>query len=460
MSLDNKKSLKKIKSSILQRSLKLTKMTLSAGGKIIGHNLQTAFSDESSKDLKWREMLTKQAQILSKDLGELKGSLMKAGQLISMYGELFLPEEANEFLKKLQSQSPPVEFAEIEKILRQEYLEKRDLLKIDPSPIGAASLGQVHRAELKESNSRFTMALKVQYPGIKHAIKSDLKSLKSILSLLHLLPSEFQTKVLFEEVEEMLNQELDYGLELEHTNKYKQLLRGDPRYLVPEVFPEWSRKNILASSFESGIAIDDPLIKNLSPLRRNRLAENFLDLYFKELFEWSFIQTDPHFGNYKIRLDEQGKDKIVLLDFGAVRKYNDEFIIPYRKMVKAAFLKDIQALEEASLELRFLSHEDPQSLRDYFVEFCLLTMEPFSKPVPDNQHLFDQNGHYDWKASDLPKRLTRIGLKIIKEFPLRTPPKELIFIDRKTGGVFVMMSHLGAKIDGGKLLEKYLSPPK
>src|SRR6476619_1819080 len=146
------KQLDKIKSSLLRRSLSLTKLTIDTSSKVVGHSLTTRFANAETKDQSWQKMLAGQAQKLSKELGELKGSLMKAGQMLSMYGELFLPPEANEFLKTLQSQSPPLQFSEIEKILKAHLgEEKLGELEIDPVSIGSASLGQVHKARIKAS---------------------------------------------------------------------------------------------------------------------------------------------------------------------------------------------------------------------------------------------------------------------------------------------------------------------
>jgi predicted unusual protein kinase regulating ubiquinone biosynthesis (AarF/ABC1/UbiB family) len=458
MTQENKPRLKKIKSSIFERTLSLTKFTVSAGTKVLGHNLSTFFDDTDLKSEKWKSLLTDSALHLSKELGELKGSLMKAGQMISMYGELFLPKEANEFLKTLQSQSPPIEFSIIEKIIKEDLGAKADGLLIDENPIGSASLGQVHRARIKDS-PKTTLALKVQYPGVEAAIKSDLKSLRTLLSMLKLLPSDFQTNVLFEEIETMLRQELDYPLEREQTRLYGSQLQEDQRYIVPRIFDEWSGKKVIASSFEMGVSADHPMVQSLPQDRRNQLAESFLDLYFRELFQWGLVQTDPHLGNYKVLLRESNPlktDQLVLLDFGAVRKYPEEFLKPYRKMVKAAIERNLPLLEEASLELQFIQADDPPALKKYFVDFCFMTVEPFLPAGISQSPFMSPDGVYDWKNSDLPKRLTQIGLNIIKEFPLRTPPREIVFLDRKTGGVFIFMSVLGAKIRGSEVIEKYI----
>ncbi len=451
------KYLGKIKSSVLSRSLSLTKLTLNTGGKVVGHGISTLFANADSKNEKWQILLAEQAQKLSQELGELKGSLMKAGQMISMYGELFLPPEANDFLKTLQSQSPPLRYSEIEKILKLELgAEKMAELEIEEVPVGSASIGQVHRAKVNATGQ--FLALKVQYPGVDKAIESDLKAIRSLLSLMNLLPGDFQTDSLFTEVRSMLEQEMNYPLEAEQTEKYRQLLAGDSRYVIPSVNFRYCSAHVIATSFEKGLSPDDPLIKSLSFERRNRLATSFLDLYFEELFNWGYVQTDPHLGNYKIRLNADGSDQLVLLDFGAVRLYDSQFLGAYRRMVKAAIVSDREALHRASMDLKFIEGADSPALKKIFEEFCLMTAEPFLDPKDSRAHaeLMDSEGLYDWKKSDLPKRLTSKGLEIIKKFPLRTPPREMIFLDRKTGGVFIFLSVLGARLDARGLLLRHL----
>lgn len=451
------KQLEKIKSSLLRRSLSLTKLTIDTSSKVVGHGLSTLFSDAEVKDQKWQKLLATQAQKLSLELGELKGSLMKAGQMLSMFGELFLPPEANEFLKTLQSKSPPLVFSEIQKILQSQLgQDKLNELEIDPESVGSASLGQVHKARIKATGE--WIALKVQYPGVKEAIESDLKAIRSFMSVLNLLPGELQTDTLFTEVREMLQQEVDYPREAEQTERYRQGLVGDERFVVPRIYPRYCAHQIIATSFEKGLSPDDSMIQSLSQAKRNEIGRHFLDLYFKELFQWGLVQTDPHLGNYKIRLTADGPNQLVLLDFGAVRDYDKQFLNAYYRMIKSALLRDSKALERASLDLKFIQQGDPPELVKLFEEFCLMTVEPFLDPTDPRARLMTPEGLYDWKSSDLPKRLTQKALEIVKGFPLRTPPREVVFLDRKTGGVFIFLSVLGAQIKGRDLILKYLEP--
>lgn len=454
---DNKKELKKIKSGLFSRSLALAKLSVNTGSGLAGHGLSTLFSSEADKAAKWKAFLESQAHGIKNELGELKGSLMKAGQMLSMYGEHFLPPEANQLLKTLQSQSPPLSWEAIFPIL-QERLTAKQLseLDIDRKPIGSASLGQVHKARIKATGE--WIALKIQYPGVDRAIDSDLKAIKSMLSLLKLLPKNLQMDAVFEEIRQMLIQEINYLQEADETEKYHDLLKNDLRFIVPKVYRAYSGPKILATSFERGLSPDDRLVMDLPQDRRNQLGLNFIDLYFTELFEWGIVQTDPHLGNYRVRLNPDGKDQLVLLDFGAVRKYSDEFLKPYHRMIKASLQNDQTLLRKSALELKFLHESDDPQLVRHFEDFCLSTVEPFLTPedsrIPEG--LIDSQGRYNWKSSDLPQRLTKKVFQMIQTFDVRTPPKEVLFLDRKTGGVFIFMSVLRAHVNCRALILKHI----
>jgi predicted unusual protein kinase regulating ubiquinone biosynthesis (AarF/ABC1/UbiB family) len=443
--------LKKIKSGVFSRGLALAKVTVSVGAQAASHAVGSLFAKEADKDDRIRALLTGQVEVLARELGQLKGSLMKVGQMLSVYGEHFFPPEVNQVLKSLQSQSPPLEWAVIEKLLRRQLHPFGDAriaeLEIDPEPLASASLGQVHRARRIKDNRE--LVLKIQYPGVDRAIDSDLSSLRSLLSIARLLQAGPRTDELFREVKQMLHQEVDYGKELEATRFFRDALAGDPRYIVAEVFPEYSTSRLLALSYEAGVPVDSPEVLGLSQERRDALAVAALDLYFRELFEFRLVQTDPHFGNYRVRLGGAGKgDRLVLFDFGAVRKVPESFLKSYRVMIRGAFDNDPAAVIRGAEGIGFLQQDDPPELRQQFVDLCLLIMEPF-------QESFMTTG-YDWGGSDLPRRVARQGSKMIFSFRLRVPPREVVFLDRKMGGIFVFLSVLKVRIPTRDLLKKYL----
>ncbi len=451
------KPLDRIKSSLFSRSMSLAKFSLNAGAKLAAQGLTTALQSDAIKNEKWRGFILDQAQLLTTELGELKGSLMKAGQMLSIYGEHFFPPEANQFLKTLHQDSPPVKWSVMDETLtRQLGPEKRALLDVDPVSIGTASLGQVHKAQIKKTGE--WIALKIQYPHVDKAIDSDLRAIKSFLYVIKILPKDFNTDSIFKEIRGMLVQETDYEIEAKLTNEYRDLLGKDERFVIPQVYPEFSNKKILATSFELGVRVDDEKIKSLPPARRNQLALNFLDLYFKEIFEWNFVQTDPHFGNYKIRLYKNGKDQLILFDFGATRRYSTKFMSAYHGMIKAIFNNDREKFEVAAMKLDFIHENDSPELKDIFSEMCLGIVEPFLHPSdPRNEKgLVLEDGTYDWKETDLPQRSSQKVFKMMKHFVWRTPPREIIFLDRKAAGVFIFLGNLKARINGRDLLQSYI----
>jgi predicted unusual protein kinase regulating ubiquinone biosynthesis (AarF/ABC1/UbiB family) len=459
--------LKKIKSGVFSRGLALAKVSVAAGAKAAGHAVGGLFSSEEEKAESLKKLIFDQVGMLSRELGQLKGSLMKAGQMLSMYGEHFLPPEANQLLKSLQSQSPPLDWPAIEKQLKRQLSEEQlAQVEIEQISLASASLGQVHKAQRK-SDGRL-LAMKIQYPGVDKAIDSDISSLQSILSMSRLIPTGPRFDDLFKEVKTMLKQEVDYRKELVATDYFRKAFENDSRFIVPETFPELSSARVLTTSFEEGIAVDSPEVMALSQERRNAIGLAVLDAYFKELFELQHVQTDPHFGNYRFQMGKDGaSDRLVMLDFGAVRKVPQSFIQPYRKMIRATLAQDDAGILAAAKELGLVQDGDPEELTRQFTDLCYVIVEPFlgrellEGKFPKSNGLtsefFDSNGIYDWGKTDLPKRAARLGAKMIFSFRLRVPPRELVFLDRKMGGMFIFMHALQVKADARHLLERHLS---
>lgn len=445
---NNKKKLTSIKTSLFSRSFSIAKIGLTSGLKFASTHLT-----QSSMD----NYLISQAESITQDLGELKGSLMKAGQMLSMYGEYFFPPAANQFLKTLQSDSPPMEWSALYQVL-SDYLPGEFLaeLEIDPEPIGCASLGQVHKARILKTNE--IIALKIQYPDVDKAIESDINALKILLKMSRLLPDGINLNALLEEIKGMLRQELDYQNEAALTKVYFQKLSSDPRFIVPKIYERYSTKKVLATSYHEGFKADHSLIQNLSQKRRNQLSENFLELYLKEIFEWNLVQTDPHLGNYKIQIDPLGNDKIVVLDFGATRSFPESFIQSYREMIKGSIEYNEVLLLKSSQELGFIIDSDPADYLEAFKTFCYGTVEPFWSPEDsrNTKNSVQPDGTYNWKKTDLPGRVLKKAWQF-KNFDLRSPPKDILFIDRKTGGVFIFLSVLQAEINARKIIEPFLA---
>ena len=455
------KSVSRIKTGSFERRLSLTRAGLFAGTRMASHMATNWFSNKETREQRHRAMLSSQARFLVDELGRLKGSVVKIGQVMALYGEHFLPEEVTEALHTLEDQTTSLEWPAIERVLKAELGESRlSELDIDPEPIGAASLGQVHRAVRRSDG--LELVLKVQYPGVADAVDSDLNAVAHLLKVARLVSFGPEFNDWLEEVREMMHREVDYRLEARTTEKFRQMLSHDPRFVVPRVLAEFSTDHIIASTYEHGHSVSSVAVRELPLERRSALGQAALELFFRELFEWGEIQTDPNFGNYRIRIaGEQGgdseTDRIVLLDFGAVQSYSSGFLKPVIQMIRASYEEDLEQVVEGGIKLRFMSRDWPAEVLDKFGKVCMSVLEPLAKDRsqwPD--YAVNSHGQYRWKQSDLPSRVAKQAARSAISRYFRVPPKEFVFLNRKLIGVYTFIAVLHSEFNGEDLLRKYL----
>ena len=443
-----KPSMGALKTSPWERNVALTRMGVSAGARIAAHEFANLFRGRDSRTTSDRTFYAAQARKLAAELGRLKGSVMKVGQMLSLYGQYFLPPEAVEVLASLHDDTPPVDWKAIEPVIKRSLGRSLAELEVNPVPLASASLGQVHRARRKADG--FELVLKVQYPGVADAIESDIGTLARLIAVTRIAPRGLNLEPVYLEVKEMLHREVDYGAELEHTRRFGERLRGDARYVVPQVLEEYCSDQVLALSYEPGLSAREAAVRGLSQERRNALATASLDLFLRELFDWGMVQTDPHFGNYKVRPGAGGdRDRIVLLDFGATRLFGRGFVESYREMLRGALARDRAQTLRGAAGIGVMPNDFPEPVREAFAELCELICEPF-------------RGEYDWAASDLPRR---VGEKIARNTMtryMRIPPREIVFLHRRLAGVFFLAAALGARGDARPVLESHLNggPPR
>ena len=455
------KSVSRIKTGSFERRLSLTRAGLFAGTRMASHMATNWFSNKETREQRHRAMLSSQARFLVDELGRLKGSVVKIGQVMALYGEHFLPEEVTEALHTLEDQTTSLEWPAIERVLKAELGESRlSELDIDPEPIGAASLGQVHRAVRRSDG--LELVLKVQYPGVADAVDSDLNAVAHLLKVARLVSFGPEFNDWLEEVREMMHREVDYRLEARTTEKFRQMLSHDARFVVPRVLAEFSTDHIIASTYEHGHSVSSVAVRELPLERRSALGQAALELFFRELFEWGEIQTDPNFGNYRIRIaGEQGgdseTDRIVLLDFGAVQSYSSDFLQPVIQMIRASYEEDLEQVVEGGIKLRFMSRDWPAEVLDKFGKVCMSVLEPLAKDRsqwPD--YAVNSHGQYRWKQSDLPSRVAKQAARSAISRYFRVPPKEFVFLNRKLIGVYTFIAVLHSEFNGEDLLRKYL----
>lgn len=454
-------SVPRIKTGSFERRMSLTRAGLFAGTRMASHMATNWLTTKDKREARHRAMLSSQARFLVDELGKLKGSVVKIGQVMALYGEHFLPEEVTEALHTLEDQTTSLAWSSIEKVLKAELGATRLAeLEVDPEPIGAASLGQVHRARRKSDG--LEMVLKIQYPGVADAIDSDLNAVAQLLRIARLVSFGPEFNDWLEEVRVMMHREVDYRLEARTTEKFRQMLLDDPRFVVPRVLEEYSSALVIASTYEHGHSVSSVAVRELPLDRRSDLGRAALELFFRELFEWGEIQTDPNFGNYRIRIaGEQGADpgydQIVLLDFGAVQAYSREFLDPVIQMIRASYEQDLSAVIEGGIKLRFMSRDWPDEVLNKFGSVCMSVLEPLARDRSQwPEYAVNEKGQYRWKQSDLPSRVARQAARSAISRYFQVPPKEFVFLNRKLIGVYTFIAVLHAEFNGEDVLRRFL----
>ncbi|MGQ0529894.1 MAG: ABC1 kinase family protein [Panacagrimonas sp.] len=442
-----------LRTGSLERNFALTKLGLGAGTQIVAHSIGNLFRGAVSRTQADRDFYKRQAEVLRDELGQLKGSVMKAGQMLSLYGQYFLPEEAVTVLSQLQDDTPAVHWRVVAPVLERALGRARLAeLDVDETPLAAASLGQAHRARRKRDG--LELVVKIQYPGVADAIESDIKTLSRLIMMTRMAPKGLDLNPIFAELREMLHREVDYGAERSFTESFAAKLADDPRFAVPRVLTEYSSDQVLTTTYERGHHVKDAQVQNLSLERRSALGRAFVQLFVTELFSWNMVQTDPHFGNYRIRVEPDGKDRIVLLDFGATRVFGRGFVENYANIVRGGVNRDGDQILRGACGIGLMSADFPKTVLDAFVQMCEMITEPFAGNEPDRvpAHLLNARGEYKWGDSDLPMRAGQMAAKNAFSKHFRVPPREIVFLHRRLSGVFIMLATLHAEVDARPLL--------
>ncbi len=446
--------LKRLKTGAFERRFSIAKASLVAGSRMAASAAGSLFSAPENRATARRQALADQAEYLVGELGQLKGSVVKIGQMMALYGEHFLPEEITAALHKLNDSTASLQWETLEPIVREQLGDRFNDLIIDPEPLGAASLAQVHRAKRRSDGAE--MVLKIQYPGVADAIDSDLNLVTSMLKLTRAVPQTREFEDWLDEVRMMMHREVNYPLETETTRLFGDYLKDDPRFIVPKIYPEYCGDKLIVMSYETGVPVNSSTVLALPQARRDAISLAALEVCCREVFIWGRLQTDPNFGNYLVKLSDDGKhDQIVLLDFGAVRDFPDELLSLARNLTRACFNRDRAAMTAAMTGFRFLDNLQP-NVREGFLDLALLAFEPFAANEFVPAEILNAEGHYCWAKSMLHKRAASQAARSAASRHFSVPPKEFMFLSRKLMGAYTFMTVMNAQLDGRSLLAKYL----
>lgn len=449
----------KLKTSPFSRRLSIAKTSLNIGKNWAKSSMSGLLMTKEEREIAKHTLMQEQADYLVGELGKLKGSVVKVGQMLALYGEHFLPKAVLNALHTLDAQTTPLSWHVIYATLKAELGEQIADFDIDRTPIGTASLAQVHKAVHKYSGQ--DVVLKVQYPGVADSIDSDLSIFKHLLKITNAVP---QTKALdawFEEIGELLHREVDYRLEAETTKRFAHYLADDERYVVPTIYDNYSTNRLICMSFEAGISLNDPIITTLPQDRKNALGQAAIEIVMRELFEWGEMQTDPNFGNYLVRY-EDGIDKLVLLDFGAIKQFDDHLLSIARGLISAGYHQDKQQMMAAMTGYAFFDQLNGKPKSD-MAEVFLMACEPFAHAQAlktrhgGHSPYLDEQGLYIWLGSDLYARVMNTAKNGMQSREFSLPPKEMMFISRKFIGAYALLVALNARTDSDALVKKFIN---
>jgi predicted unusual protein kinase regulating ubiquinone biosynthesis (AarF/ABC1/UbiB family) len=384
------------------------------------------------------------ARRVADQLAQLRGAAMKVGQMLSMDAGDLLPPEIADILARLRADARAMPMSQVVGVLDADWGKgwDRHFRQFSFTPMAAASIGQVHRAQTIDGRQ---LAVKIQYPGVRQSIGGDVDNVAALLRLSGLLPPGLDLAPLLKEAKSQLHAEADYLREGACLRRYGALLASEPDVVVPEMHAALTTENVLAMSYVEGVPIES--LTDAPQAERDRVARLLFDLLFRELFEFRLVQTDPNFANY--RYDTTSR-RLVLLDFGATRAYAGGMVDAYRRLMAGAIADDRSAMSVAATDIGYFRDGIHERQRRAVLDIFALAGEPL-------RHV----GDYDFGRTDLAARLRDAGLALsTKKDAWHTPPADAIFLHRKLAGLYLLAARLGARVDVRALVQPHLGTGK
>jgi predicted unusual protein kinase regulating ubiquinone biosynthesis (AarF/ABC1/UbiB family) len=289
-------------------------------------------------------------------LGEMKGAAMKIGQMASFIDIDLLPPEYREIyhehLAKLRTHAPAMPWEKVREVMTDEYegrSPEQVFASIEEEAFAAASIGQVHRATLRDGSR---VAVKVQYPGIADALESDMANAAILVRLAKALAPGLDAKAVAGELRERVLEELDYEYEAQNQRAFARAYDGHPFIYVPKVHSRLSRRRVLVSEYVEGEGFEE--VKRLPQDERDMYGEIIFRFCFGSIYHLKHFNADTHPGNYLLMED----GRVAFLDFGMTKRLSPDQIQLEQRAIDAAGKDDAEALRQALHDLGFVADPD------------------------------------------------------------------------------------------------------
>ncbi|MEY2884527.1 MAG: hypothetical protein RL490_2251 [Pseudomonadota bacterium] len=378
---------------------------------------------------------------VTQQLASLRGAAMKMGQLLSMDSGEFLPPALAEIMGALRADATPMPPVQLQAVLAQSWGRdwRRQFERFDVRPIAAASIGQVHRARTRDGRD---LAIKVQYPGVRDSIDSDVDNVATLIRLSGLVPASLDVAPMLAEAKRQLHEEADYAREGDCLAEFGRLLADRPDFRVPGRHADLSGRDVLAMDFVAGSPVE--AMVDAPQATRDRIMTLMIGLCLAELFDFRLMQTDPNFANYRY---DRATDRLVLLDFGATRAFPADFVAHYRTLLAAGMAGDATAARTAMLAIGLFDAATPAKHQAAIATMFDTAFAPLRA-----------GGAFDFADNRIAASVRDEGLAIAADRDFwHIPPIDALFLQRKFGGLFLLGSRLKARVNMAALLTPYLA---
>ena len=368
-----------------RRMLSVGGLTTSVGGSYLWQALKRPFQSTTQREATLLDTHIRNARRVVERSKELRGAFMKMAQLLSMRQDLF-PAEALEVLSVVQSSVPPMPWAKVRRVLTAELggpPEER-FASIEHEAFAAASLGQVHRAELRGGKP---VVVKVQYPGVAATVHQDIKNVRALVRVFDsiardVMRQDVDSKEVVHELEERLAEELDYRREADNVERFRKLLASDDEVIIPRVHRKLSASRVLTMDRLEGYPLQDIMAPGVDQELKDWVGVKLFRLLWRQLLEFGVLHADPHPGNYLVT----HHPKIGILDFGSVRVFEPEIRLGYLRMSRGLLAGDDAAAGAAAADLGFIQQGDDPAP---FLELLRVVCEPILVDRPYDPRDYD-----------------------------------------------------------------------
>ena len=376
---------------------------------------------------------------LTDGLSHLRGAALKLGQMLSMDTGLVLPDELTAILGRMRGDARHMPPKQLQTVLNAEWGAGwyGRFARFDVRPFAAASIGQVHRAVTRDGHD---LAIKVQYPGVRASIDSDVDSVATLMRLPGLLPRGMDIGPLLTEAKRQLHAEAVYLAEAQHLARFGALLHGSDIFALPTLHTPLCTPQVIAMRYMDSAPLDS--LVDAPQAVRDRVASALIDLTLRELFVFGAMQTDPNLANYRY---DPKTGRIVLLDFGAVQPIATELAADFRALARVALDGGAMQTREAMLRIGYFGTDTAPHHQDLIQSMFDTAMTPLRQDTP-----------FDFGRSDLLERLRDMGLAIGNDRELaHVPPAATLFLHRKIDGMYLMAAKLRARVPLRGVVDAY-----